>query len=163
MKTVEDAYKHYAEMLVAGKEGTIIKDAQAIWKDGTSKQQVKLKLDVDVDLKVVAIQPGKVGSKNDGRAGSLTCETECGTLRVDVAVKNEKMRDHVDENPDEWLEKVIVVRSNQVLTPSKSNTFHSLFLPRMVEADYRTDKDIPDSLEKVFDQFNSAMGLSKAA
>lgn len=163
--TIEEAYSHYAELLAEGKEGTIIKEPTGIWKDGTSKQQVKLKLEVDVDLKVVGILPGREGSKNEGRAGSLTCETSCGALRVDVAVKNEAMRDHVDANPDEWLESIIVVRSNQILTPSKSSDFYSLFLPRMVEAGYRVDKDEADSLQQVQDQFDSAIrgGAKKAA
>lgn len=161
--SVAEAYEHYYEMLAAGKEGTVIKDPKGVWRDGTSKQQIKLKLDVDVDLVVIAVVPGRDGTKNEGRAGSLTCKTSCGGLVVDVTVKNEKMRDEIDANPEDWLDKVIVVRSNQILTPSKSNDNHSLFLPRMVETGYRADKDVADSLESVSDQFSAAMGLGVAA
>lgn len=159
--SVDAAYDHYFEMLAQGKEGTVVKDPRGIWRDGTSKQQIKLKLEADVDLIIVDIVPGKDGTKNEGRAGSMACETSCGSLRVDVTVKNEKMRDSVDADPSEWIGKVIVVRSNQILTPSKSNDLHSLFLPRMVEAECRTDKDEADSLEQVFDQFAAAMGLKE--
>ncbi|NQZ53181.1 MAG: DNA ligase [Piscirickettsiaceae bacterium] len=155
--SLKEAYGDYAEYLQAGKEGTVIKNPNGFWRDGTSKDQIKLKLQVDVDLKVVAIVPGKVGTKVEGRAGALTCVTSEGDLVVDVTVKNETMRDHVDANPDEWLESIIVVRFNQITKPSKSNSNHSLFLPRMVEAAYRTDKDEADSLELVFDQFESAI------
>jgi len=158
VKSQREAFKHYAELLKQGKEGTIIKRPDAIWKDGTSKHQVKLKLEVDVDLRVTDIVPGREGTKNEGRPGSLTCVTSCGELLVDVAVKNEKMRDHVEAHPSEWIDKIIVVRANDILDPSDSNAeYHSLFLPRMVEAAYRTDKEEADSLQQVRDQFESAI------
>lgn len=165
VKSVAEAYEHYAEMLAQGKEGTVVKEPTGIWRDGTSKHQVKMKLEVDVDLKVVAIEPGRDGTKNEGRAGTMVCETSDGLLQVGVAVKNEAMRDHVDANPDEWIGSIIVVRSNEILKPSASNDLHSLFLPRMVEADYRTDKTEADSLEQVFDQFEAAKKgeMAKAA
>ena len=111
-KTLTEAYDHYAELLEQGKEGTIVKHPHAIWEDKTSKFQIKLKLEVDVDLKVVAIQKGRVGTKNEGRAGALTCQTSDGKLVVDVAVKNEAMRDRIDANPFDFLQRVIVVRAN---------------------------------------------------
>ena len=155
--SLEDAYQHYRDLLAKGKEGTIIKNPHMIWKDGTSKEQVKLKLEADVDLKVVAIVQGKEGGKNEGRAGSLTCLTSCGGLQVDVTVKNEAMRDRIDAANDDWLGRIIVVRANAIMNPSASNDLASLFLPRMVEHDYRTDKVEADSLQRVRDQFESAV------
>lgn len=68
----------------AGKEGSVIKRPDAIWRDGTSKEQVKIKLEFEVDLEVVAVVPGNVGTKNEGRAGSLRCKTSwtvcCGSM-----------------------------------------------------------------------------------
>jgi DNA ligase-1 len=155
--SLSGAYGHYRDLLAKGKEGTIIKNPHAIWKDGTSKEQVKLKLEVDVDLKVIGIVPGKADGKNEGRAGSLTCRSSCGELVTDVTVKNEAMRSRIDANPDDWIDRIIVVRSNAIMSPSDSNPIHSLFLPRMVETDYRTDKTEPDSLQRVRDQFDSAI------
>lgn len=152
-----DAMAHYREFLARGKEGTILKHPDAIWKDGTSKEQIKLKLEVDVDLKVVGFVPGKVGTKNEGRTGSLTCVSSCGQLKVDVTVKNEAMRDDVDANPDAWLDSIVPVRANDLLSPSDSNPLHSLYLPRMVEANYRQDKTEADDLQRVRDQFESAI------
>lgn len=164
--SLADAYRHAAQLMRAGKEGTVIKNPHAIWKDGTSKEQVKLKLEFNVDLKVVAIVPGREGTKNEGRAGSLTCETSDGLLRVDVTVKNEAMRDKVDADPSDWIGRVIEVTANDIMEPSDSNPLHSLFLPRMVEAAYRTDKTEADSLERVKAQKDAAVfgeQLKKAA
>ena len=155
--SMAEAFTHYRTLLKLGKEGTVIKHPKAIWRDGTSKEQIKLKLEVDVDLKVVAIVEGKENGKNAGRPGSLTCVSSCGQLVVDVTVKNEAMRSHVEASPDEWIDSIIAVRANMILEPSESNSFNSLFLPRMVEANYRKDKVVADSLQSVRDQFASAI------
>jgi DNA ligase-1 len=156
----ERALWHYREKLQQGKEGTIIKRPDMIWKDGTSKGQVKLKLEVDVDLVAKAIVPGKFGTKNEGRAGSITMESACGQLRVDVTVKNEAMRDAIDSNPDQYLQRIYVVRANSIMPPSESSDLHSLFLPRLVEADFRRDKVDADTLERVKAQFESAVSAA---
>lgn len=157
VKTLSEAYAHAAEVMKQGKEGTVVKHPKAIWKDGTSKEQVKIKLEFEVDLKVVGIVMGRDGTKNEGRAGSLACVTSDEKLYVDVAVKNEAMRDKVDANPDDWIGRVIAVTANDIMEPSESSDLHSLFLPRMVEASYRADKTEADSLERVFAQKEAAI------
>jgi DNA ligase-1 len=155
--SLKEAYEHCTSLQIDGKEGTVIKEGSGIWKDTDSGNPfvVKLKLEVDVDLVCVGVVPGRVGTKNEGRAGSITLETSDGLLRVDAAVKGEKMRDDVDANPTNWIGSIVALRFNSILKPSASNDLHSLFLPRLVEASYRTDKIVADSLEEVFAQFNA--------
>ena len=157
VRSKKEAYAHYRELLRDGKEGTVCKAFDAIWRDGTSKQQVKLKLEVDVDLAITNVVQGTPGTKNDGRPGSLECRTSCGGLIVNVTVKNEKMRDQIEADPDAWIDRVIAVRANSVMAPSDSNEFHSLFLPRFVEDAFRTDKSVADTLEEVEAQFRNAV------
>ena len=154
--SLAEAKEHAVEMMKAGKEGSVIKHPRGIWRDTTSKDQVKIKLEFEVDLEVVAVVPGAVGTKNEGRAGSLTCETSDGALRVDVAVKNEKMRDNIDANPDEWIGEIMTVVANDIMLPSESNMNHSLFLPRFAEA-FPRDKDTADDLPRVFAQKRAAI------
>jgi len=156
VKSLKEAYAHAAEIMLRGGEGTILKYRNAIWKDSTSKEQVKLKLEFTVDLQIEGVVLGRDNAKNAGRAGSLKCVTSDGLLEVDVAIKGEKMRDAVDANPDEWIGKIMPVTANLVLKPSDSNPLHSLFLPRFAESDYRRDKSVADSLRRVFDQEEAA-------
>lgn len=149
VKSLGEAYAHAGLLMKAGKEGTIVKNPDMIWKDGTSKDQVKLKLEFTVDLKVTNIMPGKKDTKNEGRAGALRCESSCGQLVVDVTVKNEAMRDDVDANPDNWLDGIIEVVANDIMVPSESSDKYSLFLPRMAVAEVRTDKFEADDLERI--------------
>lgn len=157
VRSLSEAYSHFQELVSKGKEGTIIKQLEMKWRDGTSKEQVKLKVEADCELEITAINNGKIGSKNENKPSSLTCVSSCGKLVVDVAVKNEKMRKSLEKNADEWLGKIITVRGNQVLSPSESNANFSLFLPRMVEDGYRHDKSIADDLERIQKQYNDVI------
>lgn len=164
--SLSEAYGHAGELMRRGKEGTVIKNPHAIWKDGNSKEQVKLKLEFNVDLKIVNIALGTPGTKTEGRAGAFICESSCGGLKVNVTVKNEAMRDAVDADPSDWIGRVIDVVANDIMKPSESNEFHSLFLPRMAEAGYRTDKTEADDLARIFAQKEAAVlgeSLKKAA
>jgi len=166
VRSKAEAYLHAGELMKQGKEGTVIKHPNAIWKDGTSKEQIKLKLEFEVDLEICGIVPGREGTKNEGRAGSFACRTSDGLLKVDVAVKNEALRDHVDASPNEFIGKVIAVVANDIMSPSESNPLHSLFLPRMKEAGYRKDKVVADDIDRVFAAKECAIlgqSLKKAA
>lgn len=155
--SLAEAYGHAGELMRRGKEGTVIKNPHAIWKDGTSKEQVKLKLEFNVDLKVVGIAPGTPGTKTEGRAGALICESACGGLKVNVTVKNEAMRDDVDANPENWIDGIVPVTANDIMKPSESNELHSLFLPRLAEAAIRTDKTEADDLARILAQKEAAV------
>lgn len=152
VKSYAEAKMHAGELMKEGKEGTIVKHSGMIWKDtGSSgnELQVKIKLEFNVDLQIDSIVPGEEGTKNEGRAGSFACSSSDGLLKVNVTVKNEALRDDVDANPDKYLGKILSVTANDIMEPSESNPLHSLFLPRMAEKSYRTDKHNADDLEQI--------------
>lgn len=156
--SLADAYAHAAELMRAGKEGTVIKNPSAHWKDGTSKEQVKLKLEFEVDLEVESIVMGREGTKNEGRPGSLRCKSSCGQLRVDVTVKNEALREAIEHDDADFIGRIWAVTANDIMAPSdETDGFHSLFLPRMTEANYRKDKTVADSLQRCLDQKQAAI------
>jgi len=154
--SLKEAYEHCKELVHQGEEGTIIKRHSLIWKDGTSKDAVKLKIEAPCDLKVVGILSGREGKRTAGHAASLTCESSCGKLRVDVTVKNEAMREAIDKSPKDWIGRVVTVVFNEVMRPSQNNPFYSLFLPRFEDASYRVDKSEADDLDRVLEQFDEA-------
>lgn len=157
--SLEEAYEHYFQKVADGMEGTILKDPNAKWVNSTSRQQLKMKLEVDVDLKIVGYTPGK--GKNESTFGSITCETSDGELSVNVSGFKDKpqkgilTRQQIWDQRDELLGTILTVRFNNIMKPTASNHLHSLFLPRAVE--FRSDKDVADSLERVFEQFEAAI------
>lgn len=152
VKSLAEAYRHYAELLAQGKEGTIIKNPAAIWKDGTSKDQVKLKLEFVVDLEVVGFEAGN--GKNAATFGSMITRTSDGLLEVAVSGISDKLRAEIHANREEWTGSIIAVRANGIMKPSAEGKLHSLFLPRYVER--RTDKKVADTLAWVFAQEDAA-------
>lgn len=157
VRTKADAYAHYKELLSKHKEGTVCKHPDAIWKDGTSTDQVKLKLEVDVELRVVGFIPAAPGTKHEATFGSLLCQSECGKLKVGVSGFTDAKRLVIHSDPDRFLNSIMTIRANSLMTPDEGDEDHSLFLPRFIED--REDKTVADDLEKIRDIFRNAMGV----
>ncbi len=151
--SVEEAYKHYIEMLNLGLEGTILKYPCAEWKDGTSKKQIKLKVEVVVELRIKGFNPGK--GKNAHLFGSIIAESEDQLLEVSVSGLKDDFRKMMHENREELVGSIISVKANSIMKPTSSNEKYSLFLPRFVEIRY--DKSTADDLNKIVDQFDSVL------
>ncbi len=150
--SLAEAYKHYGEMLALGKEGTIIKDGKAPWRDGTSKQQVKLKLEAECDLIIVGFTEGN--GKNKNLFGSIVVQTSDGLLKVGVSGFTDKKRKEIHDKRKELLNTIMAVKFNDIMYPSEEGKLHSLFLPRAIE--FRQDKTEADSLQRVIDQMEAA-------
>jgi len=152
VKSLAAAYEYYAELLALGKEGVVLKKMTAIWRDATSKDQVKLKLEFVVDLKIVGFEPGN--GKNAATFGSVITETSCGQLRVSVSGFKDAKRKEISDNRAALLGTIMAVKATGVMRPSKEGDLHSLFLPRYVEL--RKDKTVADTLAQVFAQEEAA-------
>jgi DNA ligase-1 len=153
VKTKEEAIVHYRELLALGKEGTILCNPDGIWKDGNSKDKVKFKLEVPVELRIKGFNAGT--GKNEGALGSFICESECGQLKVDVSGRGDAMRAEVWANQEDWLDAIITAKANSILPPKKEGELHSLFLPIFIER--RLDKDKANSLDEIKAEFLAAI------
>ena len=69
--SILEADEHFKQMLKEGKEGTIVKLPTMLWKDGTSKEQIKLKNEFCIELKIKEFVIGS--GKNVDLFGSITC------------------------------------------------------------------------------------------
>jgi DNA ligase-1 len=157
--SLREAYEHCRELQLKKKEGTVIKRPTGFWKDTSTGNPdvVKLKVEAEADLVLRKIVPGRVGTKNEGRPGSITCETSCGQLVVDVTVKNEKMRNAIEADWSAWEGRVMKVLFNDINEPSPSNDRHSFFLPRFSEDTVRIDKDTADDLPRCWELLEAAI------
>jgi DNA ligase-1 len=149
---VDDVIDHFTEQLMNGKEGTVVKDLNLGWSSGTSKQQMKVKVEFDCDLQVVGTKEGK--GKHVGRLGSIQCQSADGLLSVSVAGFTDKEREQLWEARDQIVGKILVVKSNGILPPTDLNDTYSLFLPRN-GGGIRDDKDTSDTLQRVQEQFDA--------
>jgi len=147
--SLEEAQKDFAEKRKAGEEGTIIKRPDGLWKNGTSRDQVKLKEEAEADLCVVSMLEGT--GKNEDLFGSLLCETSDGRLRVAVSGFTDEARAKIFNSwgEDNWAGAIIAVKYNEVIK-QRDSELYSLFLPRFVERRY--DKEEADTLERLLNQ-----------
>lgn len=154
--SMKEAWAHYRELLQLGKEGTVFKKPTAIWKDGTSPEQGKLKLEAPFELRVKGFNEGT--GKYVGQLGSLICTSECGQLEVNISGRGDAMRAEVWANKDNWLESIITAKGNLIMEPSKEGDKHSIFLPIFLER--RADKTQADTLGQIREQFEAAIAAA---
>jgi len=157
IETLEDAMDHFLDALDRGLEGTILKDDKGAWKNGKPSYQVKFKLEMNLDLKIVGFQYGDKGTKNENVISTLLLESSCGLLKTNPAGMTEKMMADITKRQDELLGTVVEIRCCGLSQNSKGewSTAH----PSIEEL--RTDKHTFDSLESAKKIEEAAKTLSK--
>lgn len=145
--SLEQATQHFKEMLSQGQEGTVLKNPNGMWKDGTSKDCVKYKVEAELDMKVVGVVEGT--GKYKGMLGALQLESECGLVKTDCGTGfSDKQRKEMFDSPP----KIVAIKAND-LVDSKSKDGYSLFLPVFLEE--RVDKSVADNIDRIREIFDS--------
>jgi len=135
-------------MLSAGEEGTILKNFDHVWENKRSKGQVKLKAEKDCDLQVIGWNLGNVGTKLEGKMGSLICVSADRRVEVNISGFSDKLRQEIFENFDrDWKGKIVAVKYNERVASETRVDVDSLFLPRFQEL--REDKTMADTQDKI--------------
>ena len=157
VNTIGEAMQHCVAWMEAGLEGGVWKDKDAIFRDGTSPQQEKMKLEIEVEVRIIGFKAGTVGTKREGRIGSLEYETDDKKVRGYVAGIKEEVLDDLLARWDETLNSIVSMTCNDI-TKSRSNEHYALSHPRFNEI--RTDKNETDTLERILEtkQMSMAMG-----
>jgi len=150
-----EAMAHFQEALQRGEEGTILKAPIAAWKDGKPTWQVKMKLEMSIDLRVIGFEFGEKGTKNEDVYSTINLETSCGTLRTNPAGMTEAMMRDITARADELMGTIVEIRCSGLSQNSKGewSTLH----PSVVEL--RDDKDTCDSLITAQEIEDMAKGL----
>lgn len=156
VRSYQEAMDHYLDARHRALEGTIAKKPTMHWKDGTSKDQVKLKQEVPVELEVFGFEEGKEGAKTALTFGALKCRSACGQLEVDVGTGfSDALRKEINDAREDWIGAIITVKGNEIMVNKDGKKKHSLFLP--VYLDRRLDKSVADTYEQIVEQFKNAV------
>lgn len=151
---LKEAIEYTKEVIKSGQEGTILKHPAGVWKNGTSKHQVKLKVEVELDVKVTGFVEGTKESKTESTFGALLYESADGKVKGSVSGFTDAMRKTIHANRDEWIGAIIAVKAND-LTQNKNEDTYALSHPRFVER--RTDKLEADDYQRIRDSFDNFM------
>lgn len=143
VKTYSEAMEHFLETQERGLEGTIIKSSTGGWRNGKPVTQLKVKLEMTLDLRIKGFLYGNEGTKNENVISRLQVESECGLLKTQPSGMKEKEMKMVTENQDNLIDTVVEVRCCGLSQDSEGNW--SLLHPSVVE--FRSDKNTCDTLE----------------
>lgn len=142
IKTYAEAIEHFLDAQKRGLEGTIIKSSEAGWKDGKPTYQIKMKLEMSMDLRIVGFKYGTKGTKNENVISVLELESECGKLKTAPAGMTEEMMADITARQEELMGTIVEIRCCGLSQTDKGwSTQH----PSVTEL--RPDKNTCDTLE----------------
>lgn len=156
VSSYSDAMNHFVSALSRGLEGTILKSANAPWKDGKPKWQIKMKLEIDIDMEIIGFNYGTPGTKNENVISSLTVQSSCGKVVTRPGGIDESMMTWITQNQSELMGSIVTVKCCGLSHDNAGNysTLHPVF------KSIRDDKDEADSLEKIIEIEEAAKTLS---
>jgi len=154
---IGQAFDFNTEMIEQGEEGSILKCESGIWKSHTSPKQLKLKLKMQFDLRIIGYNEGE--GKRAGGIGSLILESADGIIVVGCGTG-------FKEKDVEWTPMTMMERWSEIdgaiatvestsLTKDKRTGQMSIFLPVFVE--FRFDKNTADTYERILEIKESAV------
>lgn len=151
LKNFAEAFAWNTEVMARGEEGIIIKDERGTWKSHTSPFQLKLKLEMTIDVRVVDFIEGE--GAFIGMLGAVVCESEDGLVKVNVGsgwkTKNgseDLLRQFVWEHREGFKDMILQITANDIVSDKRTGQV-SLFLPRVDE--WRYDKNTADTLDRI--------------
>ena len=140
-----------------GYEGSILKDWLGVFADGTSKHQLKIKLKISAEMRIIGFQDGTIGTKREGMVGSLIFKNDEGTVKGRCSGFTDEFLDELTNNKENYLGKIIEVEFND-LSRAAGSDYYSLSHPRFI---CTREKDETDTLEQIFKMREMAMDVSK--
>jgi len=150
VETVDEIVEHFKSNVSKGLEGSVVKNKDSVWKDGTSTDQVKIKLVFEVDLVVTDVLEGDKGKKYENMLGRITAKTSDGLLVTDVGGGfKDSEREAFYKDPSKIVGKIVTVKACDI-SKSDENEYFTLSNPRFIEI--RKDKNEADSFERVKEQ-----------
>jgi ATP-dependent DNA ligase len=156
VNSYEDAISHFQDILGRGDEGTILKAYDGEWKDGKPTWQIKMKLELTLDLVITGFNYGTKGTKNENVVSSFNAETSCGKLKTRPQGLTEALMTEITENQENLLGTIIEVKCSGL---SFDHTgAYSLLYPAFKH--FRDDKLEANSLDECIEIQNSAIGLT---
>ena len=142
--SIDEANNLFKEITDRGGEGVMLKDPRNVWRNARATDQVKMKLELDADLRVVEVQEGS--GKYEGMLGALVLESDDGKIHVSVGTGfDDNQRKTLLTN--EIVGRIATVVYNCRIKDKNRIGVDSLFLPRFVEL--RSDKSETNRSEDI--------------
>jgi DNA ligase-1 len=135
-------------------EGTVVKSMDGVWADTKPSYQIKVKKEINLDLKVVGFNYGTKGTKNEFLISSLNVESEDGLLKTKPQGIDEDDMDYITENQDKLMGRIVEIKCSGLSQNSKGeySTLHPVF------KHFRDDKILANYLAECI-EINKSVSL----
>lgn len=152
----EEAIEHFLSVLNRGLEGTILKSITAPWKDGKPKWQIKMKLEIDLDMQIIGFNYGTKGTKNESVISSLTVQSSCGKVVTRPGGIDESTMTWITQNQHKLMGTIVSMKCCGLSHDNEGSysTLHPVF------KSIRDDKHEADSLERILEIEKMAKSLT---
>jgi ATP-dependent DNA ligase len=154
--TVQEALKYVSEWMKQDLEGGILKDRNNIFIDHTSPTQLKLKLEIDADVRCTGFYEGTPGTKREKTFGGITYATDDGKVQGRTSGFTDTELEDFNSRREELIGKVFTIQFNDITKARDSDTY-ALSHPRFIE--FRMDKNETDTLERILEMKKMAMEI----
>jgi DNA ligase 1 len=156
VKSIDEALQLTSKWMDQDLEGGVLKNKKGVFKNGTSKDQLKLKLEIDLEVRITGFQEGTPGTVREKTFGAILFETDDGKIKGRTSGFSDVQLEDFNSRRAEMIGKVITVRCNDI-TRGRANEHYALSHPRFIEV--REDKTETDTLERALETKDMAKGL----
>ena len=153
IKTLSEVMEHFNEILKRNGEGTVVKSLEGGWVDTKPSHQIKVKKEINLDLKIVGFNYGT--GKNSKLISSLNVESSDGLLKTSPTGISEDDMIFITENQSNLLYKILEMKCSGLSQDSEGN--YSVLHP--VFKLLRDDKSEANSLDECIKIDKAALGL----
>jgi ATP-dependent DNA ligase len=157
ISSIKEALEYVSKWMSSGKEGGILKDLSAVFKDGTNQQQLKIKLVIDADVRITGFKEGTPGTVREKTFGAILFETDDGKVKGQCSGFTDDQLEDFNSRRNELMGSIMSVTFNDLMK-SRDNDYYSLSHPRFSEL--RNDKNETDDLNRILKLREMAMELA---
>ncbi|RLF58283.1 MAG: hypothetical protein DRN27_05825 [Thermoplasmata archaeon] len=142
VSSLKEVMAHYEEIQSRDGEGTVVKSKDGVWKDTKPSYQIKIKKEINLDLRITGFNYGKAGTKNEHLISSVDVESEDGLLKTSPTGLSEDEMDYITSHQEELLGTILEIKCSGI-SHDRDNNF-SVMHP--VYKKPRTDKSVANTL-----------------
>jgi hypothetical protein len=151
VSSMDEVMMHFNEILKRNGEGTIVKSLDGAWVDSKPSYQIKIKKEINLDLKIVGFNFGT--GKNSNVISSINVESEDGLLKTSPTGMSEDMMEETTKNRNQLLGTILEIKCSGISQDNDGN--YSVLHP--VVKLFRTDKNIANTLIECIEIDNASM------
>lgn len=157
VNSASEAMLHTQKWMKMKLEGGVLKNAAGVLRDGTSPDQLKMKLVIQIEVRITGFHEGKKGTVREKTFGSMTFETDDQKIKGKCSGFDAKTLKDFNSRREELIGKIMTVECSDI-DIGRDNDYYSLTHPRFTEI--RDDRDDTDTLETALAAKETAMQLT---